>query len=109
QKPATIVLPAQSITRASGGIWISLARPTALMAPPDMTTTASGSGAASGEAYAVPAFRTSVCALATVAVATAEPSRPRDSAARSQLPNLREVLRFFMMRPDAEKGWTQDS
>ena len=33
QKPATMVLPVQSITRASGGIWISLARPTAVMTP----------------------------------------------------------------------------
>jgi hypothetical protein len=49
QKPATTVLPVQSITRASGGIWISLARPTAAMTPADVTMMASEIGVASGE------------------------------------------------------------
>ena len=50
QKPATMVLPVQSMTRASGGIWTSLRLPIAVMTPSDATTTASASGAASGDA-----------------------------------------------------------
>ena len=50
QKPATMVWPEQSITRASGGIWTSPARPTAVMTPADVTMTESEIGVASGEA-----------------------------------------------------------
>jgi hypothetical protein len=49
QKPATMVLPVQSITRAPPGICTSLALPTALTTPSVATTTAFASGAASGE------------------------------------------------------------
>ena len=50
QKPATTVLPAQSMTRASDGICTSLRLPIAAMTPLAVTTTASSSGAASGDA-----------------------------------------------------------
>ena len=50
QKPATMVLPAQSITRASGGNLHVAAAADAVMTPSDVTTTASASGAASGDA-----------------------------------------------------------
>src|SRR5258705_12481400 len=69
------------------------------MAPSEMTTTAFGNAAASGEEYTLPPRRTSVCALAGVAEAMAEPSRPSHSAARSQLANKREALRYPMKRP----------
>ena len=50
QKPATMVWPEQSITRASGGIWTSPARPTVVMTPADVTMMESEIGVASGEA-----------------------------------------------------------
>ncbi len=50
QKPATTVLPVQSMTRASDGICTSLRLPIAAMTPLAVTTTASSSGAASGDA-----------------------------------------------------------
>ena len=50
QKPATMVLPAQSITRASDGICTSLRLPIGGDDAVDITTTASEIGAASGEA-----------------------------------------------------------
>src|SRR4029077_11308893 len=49
QNPATTVLPVQSMTRASVGILTSLRLPIAVMTPLDVTTTASASGAASGD------------------------------------------------------------
>jgi hypothetical protein len=50
QKPATTVLPVQSMTRASAGVGTSLRLPIAVMTPLVVTTTASVSGAASGDA-----------------------------------------------------------
>ena len=50
QKPATTVFPVQSMTRASDGIWTSLRLPIAVMTPLVVTTTASPSGVASGDA-----------------------------------------------------------
>ena len=50
QKPATMVLPAQSMTRAFDGTFTSLRPPIAAMTPLPVTTTASASGAASGDA-----------------------------------------------------------
>ena len=49
QKPATMALPAQSMTRASFGTCTSLRGPIAVMTPSDATTTASRIGAAVGE------------------------------------------------------------
>ena len=50
QKPATMVLPVQSMTRASGGICTSLRPPIGGDDAVDVTMTASASGVASGDA-----------------------------------------------------------
>src|SRR3954447_23992805 len=51
QKPATTVLPAQSMTRASCGMLTALRLPIAAMTPLVAMTTAFASGAASGDGY----------------------------------------------------------
>ena len=100
QKPATTVLPVQSITRASGGIWTSLALPTALMTPLEVTTTAS--------AAARRRVMRTRCLPAGPASArwrrwkNGGPSRPRKSAAWSQWPNKREASRYFITRPERD-------
>jgi hypothetical protein len=50
QKPATTVLPVQSMTLISAGIWTSLRLPIAVMTPLVTMMTASARGAASGDA-----------------------------------------------------------
>src|ERR1700722_5696527 len=77
------------MTRASWGIWTSPRLPIAVMAPPDVTTTVSGSGAASGEAYTLPPTRASVCAFAAALQQVAPQRRKKKSATRSQFPIIR--------------------
>src|SRR5208282_1714536 len=85
QKPATMVFPAQSMTRVPFGILTSERLPTAVMIPPEVRTTASLKGAAVGEEYTVAPTKARACgpaASAGNAVKKTTTSKPRAEAHR---------------------------
>src|SRR5450631_1186022 len=96
------------MTRASFGIWTSLRLPIAVTAPPDVRTTASTSGAASGDGYTLPPTRASVCAFAATLKQATTLNRKRNSAARSRFPIMGGALNFACRRLEAlRKGARQ--
>jgi hypothetical protein len=71
------------------------------MAPPDVRTTASTSGAASGDGYTLPPTRASVCAFAATLKQAATLKRKRESAARSRFPIMGGASNFAYRRLEA--------